>query len=143
MRTIKGRLMAGLPVALVLGIGNALLVAALTSGGVAQTPLKTAHGTIHTAPADFAVNAFIVTILLVSVAGLALGALHARNPETGVKVWRLLGVVFLIACGVVPTVLGLAPRESALLINALHLFAGIPALLLLPGRLIERAEASS
>jgi hypothetical protein len=135
--------MAGLPVALVLGIGNALLVAALTSSGLAETPLTTAHGTVHTPPADFAVNAFMVTILLVSLAGLALGALHERNPETGVKTWRLLGVVFLIGWGVVPMALGLAPQESALLINALHLFAGVPALLLLPGRIIARAEATS
>lgn len=122
---------------------NALLIGALAGAinfGLAlilgdswlETPFI--QGTQEMEPTmDFAMKSLISTIVLTLVGGLILGLLHRRYNERGIRIWRIIGVVFLFLYGAMPFLgPGVATFKAAILINILHFVAGFAALYFIP-----------
>ena len=67
-----------------------------------------------------------------TIAAAILGFLYGRNSEKGIRTWKIIGIIFLIVYGVLPYFGGIVTLSALMLINILHLVAGVPLLVMLP-----------
>ncbi|MEO0897713.1 MAG: DUF6069 family protein [Bacteroidota bacterium] len=123
--------------ALVLGLITGLVNAALgyfLGDGILETPFE--PGTQNHLPnTTFAGMAMFSSVLLTFLGALILGFLHKRSGEKGIRTWRIIAIVFLVAYGIFPFMAPeMATTNAAILVNIMHLVSGIPALLQLPTR---------
>jgi hypothetical protein len=69
------------------------------------------------------------------IGALILGLLVKRFPNSAIRTWTIIGVVFLIINGIFPFAApGVAPIKGAILSNLVHAVAGFAALYFIPRR---------
>ncbi len=119
---------------LLVGLGAGLVNSALAYF-LGDGPLETPYAPQTTDPqpaGQFAVAAGIFTVILTLIGGLILGLLTRKNPDKGLRTWRIIGVVFLILYGAFPFFAPVASDKAGILTNLLHLVAGFAALYFIP-----------
>ena len=131
---MKKILLNGLILGAITGAVNAVL--ALTLGGsVLATPFQP-NTTEQIATSEFAGAAFGASLILTLIGALILGLLHRSLGARGVRIWTIIGIAFLVLYGLFPFLApGMASSKAAIMVNIMHLVAGIPALTYLPKKL--------
>ncbi len=129
---MKNLLLQALRIGVITGAINAVIVF-LLGGSVLDTPYV-APGVAETQPVTtFAYVAFVLTVILIVIGALLLSLLVRWMGAPGIRTWQVLGIIFLILYAIFPFVgPEIASTKAAILVNILHLVAGIPALLYLP-----------
>jgi len=131
---MKKILTTALTIGGVAGLVNAAL-AFLLGSTILETPFMEPGSTEYMPLSQFAIASGVFTVILTLIGALILGVLYNRLQEKGVRIWKIVGIVFLVLYGLMPFVTpGLATFKAAILSNLLHLVAGIPALMLIPRR---------
>ncbi|MEL7120337.1 MAG: hypothetical protein AAFO07_12875 [Bacteroidota bacterium] len=131
---MKKILLNGLILGVTTGVVNAVL--ALTLGrSILATPFQPGT-TVQMPTAEFAGAAFGATLFLTLIGSLILWGLHSNYGNRGIKIWKLIGIIFLVLYGIFPLLVpAVASFKAAILVNIMHLVAGIPALTYLPKKL--------
>jgi len=130
---MKKILLNGLIVGAITGVINAIL-AFLLGDSLLETPY-TEPGSTETVPVgQFAVAAGIFSLVLVFIGALILGLLNRWKPNSAVRIWTIIGVIFLILYGIFPFAAPVASVKAGILTNLLHLVAGFGALYYIPKR---------
>ena len=131
---MKKILFQALIISVLAGLANAGL-AFMLGGSILETPYAGPETTENVPLSQFTIAAAIFSVILSLIGALVLGLLTRKNPARGTNIWRIIGIVFLIIYGVFPFIApGVASVSAGILVNILHLVAGVPMLLLLPGR---------
>ncbi len=130
---MKNILIQSLIVGGIAAIINAVL-AFLLGGSILDTPYVGPNVTETEPVSVFAVKAGVMTFLLTFIGALILSLLARKNTERGVRIWRIIGIVFLVLYGIMPFVAPVANVQAAILVNILHLVAGFAALYYIPKR---------
>jgi len=131
---MKKILLTSLVVGTVAGAINLLLVL-LLAGTLLDTPYAGPGSSEKVPVGAFGIVSVGLTVILTLIGGLILGLLHRYKPDQAVRIWVVLGVVFLVAYGIMPFLGdGLVSLEAGILVNLLHAVAGAAALYVIPRR---------
>ena len=130
---MKKILLNGLIVGAITGAINAVL-AYLLGGSLLETPYAGPDTTEPVPVGQFAVASAIFSLVLVFIGALILGLLYRWKPNSAVRIWTIIGVVFLILYGIFPFAAPVASIKAGILSNLLHLVAGFGALYYIPKR---------
>lgn len=121
-------------IGLVAGAVNALIAYFWVQAGM-DIPFAKPGSTEMLPSGQFITVAGVMSFVLTMIGGFLLWLLARKNKERGIRTWRIIAIVFLIAYGVFPLAAGLASTSAAILVNILHLVPGIPAIVRLPNSL--------
>jgi len=131
---MKKILLSSLLVGILAGAVNLLLVLIL-AGTLLDTPFTEPGSTEKVPVGTFGIVSVGLTVVLTLIGGLVLGLLHRFTPSQAVRIWVIIGVLFLVAYGAFPFLgEGLVSLEAGILVNILHAVAGGAALYFIPRR---------
>lgn len=130
---MKKIILNSLVVGLITGMINALLAFTL-GGSVLETPYAGPDATEPIPPPQFAIGSLIITVVLTLIGGLILALLTRKNVQRGVRIWVIIGVIFLIVYGIFPFAGPVASFKAGILTNLQHAVAGFGALYFIPRR---------
>jgi len=131
---MKNTLLYSMKIGGIVATINFILVFVLTT--FLETPYLAPGSTELQPVLNFAVTSGVLSFILIFIGAFLLTLISKKNAVRGVKIWRGVGITFLVLYGAMPFFApGVASIKAAIMVNILHAIAGFMALYFLPKKL--------